>query len=164
MPALANSKHELFAQEVVKGISALQAYKLAGYTVKSNDVAQAAGSRLLSHVIVAARIAELKEAVAEKTVAGVVASREDVLAELRKIAFVEFGHEYVKASDKRASLVDIAKIEGWVIEKSEVRTGQLSALDEMSRDELSRLDAEISASLEDGNSGRGSKAPTSKPH
>ena len=60
MPALSNAKHEVFAQEVFKGGSARSAYVKAGYAVKSDRVADANASRLLTDAKVAARIAELQ--------------------------------------------------------------------------------------------------------
>jgi phage terminase small subunit len=56
---LKNSRHERFAQEIVDGECASAAYKLAGYSATGNS-AEAAASRLLSDVKVAARIEELK--------------------------------------------------------------------------------------------------------
>jgi hypothetical protein len=60
MPALANPKHERFAQEVVKGSSASAAYRTV-YDVKKGNAADASASRLLKSDKVAARVAELQE-------------------------------------------------------------------------------------------------------
>lgn len=66
MPVLTNSKHELFAQEIAKGVSGREAYRTAGYTAKSDAGADVSASRLLKDAKVAARIAELQEGAAEK--------------------------------------------------------------------------------------------------
>lgn len=79
MPALANHKHELFAQALAKGDNATNAYKNAGYTAKGN-AAESAASRLLSDVKVQARVTELQERAAikaEKTAADIVAMLEE---------------------------------------------------------------------------------------
>lgn len=55
MPALQNPKHERFAVELSQGVSATQAYVIAGY--KPN---QPSAARLLSNVMVKARIAEIQ--------------------------------------------------------------------------------------------------------
>jgi phage terminase small subunit len=79
VPALANHKHELFAQALAKGDNATNAYKNAGYTAKGN-AAESAASRLLSDVKVQARVTELQERAAikaGKTAADIVAMLEE---------------------------------------------------------------------------------------
>jgi hypothetical protein len=79
MPALANHKHELFAQALAKGENATNAYKGAGYTALGNS-AEAAASRLLSDVKVQTRVSELQARAAikvEKTVADLVLMLEE---------------------------------------------------------------------------------------
>jgi phage terminase small subunit len=66
MSALANHKHELFAQGLAKGKSQEEAYRGAGYR---GD--RTAACRLATNVNVIARAAELKAKAAEKTVATV---------------------------------------------------------------------------------------------
>jgi len=66
MPALPNPRHELFAQAIAKGASQREAYKAAGYGVKSDAAADASASRLLSGGKVQARISELQSRAAEK--------------------------------------------------------------------------------------------------
>ena len=65
MPILTNTGHEQFAQSIVQGSSATEAYTAAGY---SEDGATASASRLMTHADVAARIQELKTARAAKVV------------------------------------------------------------------------------------------------
>lgn len=64
---LKNGRHEKFAQLLAKGMSAMEAYRQAGYkTTKGNDGSNAA--RLSGNERVAARVAEIKEAVANRMV------------------------------------------------------------------------------------------------
>lgn len=77
MPALSNSQHELFAQAVVKGSNATEAYKSAGYKATGN-AAEAAASRLLRDVKVQARIAELQSRIAD----GIVLTKQWVIEKL----------------------------------------------------------------------------------
>lgn len=61
MPVLPNPRHESFAQALAKGKSATEAYAQAGYRPN-----QPSASRLLSNVMVAARVEELQAKAAEK--------------------------------------------------------------------------------------------------
>lgn len=63
---LANARHERFAQELVKGCSQSEAYRLAGYTPSTANEANA--SRLVRNDKVAARLAELKGEAAKEAV------------------------------------------------------------------------------------------------
>lgn len=65
MPTLKNSKHEVFAQNVAKGMAQDAAYD-AVYHPKNRDSLRGNASRLSSNEIVAARINELKKFGAEK--------------------------------------------------------------------------------------------------
>lgn len=78
MPVLANSRHEIFAQEVAKGTPLDTAYALAGYNRRRQNA-----SRLMTKEIIRARIDELLSIAAEKS--GVTIQR--VITELAKIAF-----------------------------------------------------------------------------
>lgn len=62
MPALANARHERFAQELAKGKSQSEAYHLAGY-----EPSEPNASRLTRNDKVQARVAELQERAAIKT-------------------------------------------------------------------------------------------------
>jgi hypothetical protein len=66
MPILSNSKHERFAQNVTKGLSATKAYVSAGY---SKAGAEQNASRLMTKDDVLARIKELQTIVSERVVA-----------------------------------------------------------------------------------------------
>jgi phage terminase small subunit len=102
LSVLDNAKHELFAQAIAKGQSGREAYKAAGYVTKTDDVADAAASRLLRDVRVEARVKEILAGAAEQ--AGVTASR--VIAELARIGFA-----------------DIRKVVSWRAEVTTVTSG-----------------------------------------
>lgn len=84
MPALENPRHEAFARAVVKGMSGRDAYGVAGYKAKPR-AADASASRLLAGANVAARVAELKNEVAERVVSAKVMSLTEVLEEFSKL-------------------------------------------------------------------------------
>jgi len=62
MPVLSNPCHELFAQALAKGRTQVDAYAEAGY--KPHD---SSAARLLGNVRIAARVAELQEKGAERS-------------------------------------------------------------------------------------------------
>lgn len=111
MPALANARHERFAQELAKGKTADEAYAEAGYKPDRGNA-----SRLTAKDSVAARVAELKERAAVRTEITVASITDRLL----KIA--EKGEKSKSApllSVARASLMDAAKLNGLVVDKSE---------------------------------------------
>ena len=63
MPALANPRHELFAQAVASGKSASEAYRQCGANGKNADVHAA---RMMVNDGISKRVAELKEAQSKK--------------------------------------------------------------------------------------------------
>lgn len=73
MPALLNSRHEKFAQELAKGASASEAMKAAGFKSDRRN-----GTRLTTNEDIRRRVDELKE----RAATNVVLSREWVLEEL----------------------------------------------------------------------------------
>jgi hypothetical protein len=126
MPVLANERHELFAQGLAQGKTADEAYVEAGFKAnRGNATRMKADERIL------ARVAELLS----RAATGVVISRQRVLEELAALGFasLEPGGA-IKDATKRAALMDIAKLEGWVIERSE--TGKPGDFDRMTDDEL----------------------------
>ena len=78
MPALANPKHERFAQELAKGKTADEAYRLAGY-----KASRSAASRLSANVNISTRVKEILERAATR----VEITQAKVLEELAKIGF-----------------------------------------------------------------------------
>jgi hypothetical protein len=81
MPALANPKHEHFAQLITAGATPTKAYALTGYS--ENGAAQSA-ARLLRSAKVRARVSELQSAVAERAVEKAAVDKAWVLARLRE--------------------------------------------------------------------------------
>lgn len=129
MPVLDNARHERFAQALAKGRSATDAYTEAGY---AGD--RTAASRLSTNVNVQARLLELKTKSAEKTVL-TVASITDRLLKIAEKG--ETSNEAPMLSVARASLMDAAKLNGLVIDKS------LSAQTSV-EDLLDQLDGQVS--------------------
>lgn len=78
MPVLKNPKHELFAQEIAKGVTLESAYASAGYSPSRKNA-----QRLRTNEGVSRRIEEILSRAAQK--AGVTVER--VMAELAKIGF-----------------------------------------------------------------------------
>ncbi len=113
MAVLANSRHELFAQGVATGKPAREAYIAAGYSPNGAD---GAASKLQSIAKVFARINELKSEAAK----GAVLTIEGLTADLLRIAGkAEQLAEASGLSVARASIMDAAKLNGLVVDKSE---------------------------------------------
>ena len=66
MPELKNSRHELFAQNVAKGMTADAAYAAAGFTKNDGNA-----SRLKGNERISARIEELQKKIAERALVDV---------------------------------------------------------------------------------------------
>jgi hypothetical protein len=140
MPILRNARHERFAQLVAAGRRAGDAYMEAGYDCARHK-ARGHGHRLRTKEDVAARIRELlsKQLYVEERANAVAVerlalSKETVARELAGLAFARTGFERddgrmdlseVTGSHtavlqaKRQSLMDLAKLFGWVVEKRE---------------------------------------------
>ncbi len=137
MPTLANSRHELFAQHVVAGMSCVQAYMRAYGANERNARSHAA--RLRRRADVSRRIDEmLEEAAAE---VGISAIR--VLDELAAVAFasmgdfVDFGADGITLRDKASLTPDQLRA---VAEVTQSSTGvrvklhaKLDALEKLAR-------------------------------
>lgn len=109
---LKNQKHERFAQEVAKGKPKIEAYTSAGYKPDAG-----AATRLSKNVNVSARVAELQERSAERTVVTV----EGITQRLLNIAVKgEGGKDAPMLSVGRAALMDAAKLNGLIIDRSKV--------------------------------------------
>jgi phage terminase small subunit len=77
-------KHEAFVQAyITNGMNATKAYRAVYPKTKSDRIAQAASSRLLSNVMVQARIAEIMRVGAERAEV----TAEEVIRELKKLGF-----------------------------------------------------------------------------
>lgn len=128
MPALDNAKHERFAQLLAKGRSQTDAYREAGY---KGD--RTAASRLSTNVNVIARLAELQSRAADRTVISVASITESLLRIAQK---AEDLSESSGLSVARAAQMDVAKLNGLVVDKSvraeaslEDLLGQLDSLE-----------------------------------
>lgn len=150
MPILDNSRHEAFAQAIVKGLNATEAYKSVGYEAKGN-AAESAASRLLSDVRVTARIQELQARAAD----GVVVSKQWVLERLIENANRAMQAEAALDDDGKPvgeyrydgsvanrALELVGKELGMFIDRKEVRTG---ALDGASPDTLTEVREQLVA-------------------
>jgi len=108
---LKNSRHEKFAQELAKGKSQLDAYRAAGF--KPNE---SHASRLVSNGKVAARVAELKNAAAEKAVV----TAADIARQLDE------DRAFAKEMEAPAAMVSAtmgkAKVLGLIIDKQDHRS------------------------------------------
>ena len=133
MPALANPRHELFAQAVASGKSASEAYRQSGATGKNADV-QAA--KLVVKSSIRERVEELKEAQSKKCemtrdqlrqflVACILAKPEDASFNnpLCEITMSKAGPAAVFPS-KLGAAAQLAKLTGWnEVEKVSVEAG-----------------------------------------
>lgn len=86
MPVLSNPKHERFAQELVKGATADQAYVSAGYKQNRFNAA-----RLNTNEHIRARVEEILNRIAQKVEAKVEATLERTLEEISRISYADIG-------------------------------------------------------------------------
>jgi phage terminase small subunit len=113
MAALENARHERFAQELAKGKTQEQAYIDAGY---SPDAARVNASRLMTNDNISGRVDELKQEIAKVAVLDVAA------VVTRLVRYADKGEQLAEAaglSVARASMMDAAKLLGFVVDKSE---------------------------------------------
>lgn len=122
MGVLANARHERFAQEVAKGASATAAYAAAGYKPCDQNA-----SRLMRNDKVRNRVTELKGAIAQRTTLTVASLTERLL---RIASKGEDNGGASMLSVARAALMDAAKLNGLVIDRStrELSEDQMRAL------------------------------------
>jgi phage terminase small subunit len=113
MPVLKNPRHEKFAQAVVEGKSAAEAYADAGFKPQRQNAA-----RLMTNDDVVARIKELQAEGAERTLVSI-ESLTNELEEARRLAMAD----EKGASAAVAAVMGKAKLHGLLIEKNE-HTGQ----------------------------------------
>jgi phage terminase small subunit len=111
MTALKNARHERFAQELAKGETADAAYEAAGYSANRGNA-----TRLKANESVAARVAEIQGRAAQR-VEITVASITDRLLKIAERG--EKSNDAPKLSVARAALMDAAKLNGLVVDKSE---------------------------------------------
>lgn len=124
MPALSNTRHERFAQELAKGLSQADAYVSAGYRQS-----RSAAARLAADVNICARVAEIAERVAVRTEVTAAALTDRLMrvvdvAEKTGVQFDDAGEPTASSSKHlgvlRAAIMDIAKLNGLVVDKAEL--------------------------------------------
>lgn len=113
MPALENSRHERFAQGLAKGRSQSDAYTEAGYRES-----RSAAARLAADVNICARVSEIQERAATRTEISVASITERLLAIASK---GEASDDAPMLQAARASLMDAAKLNGLVVDKSDAK-------------------------------------------
>ncbi len=114
MPALANSRHEIFAHELAKGASQMAAFRTAGY-----KPIEANACRLANNDKVVIRVHELKAAAAERTIC-TIHDIADQLDEDRR-----FARELENASAAISATMGKAKVLGHLSEKVDL-TGSVT--------------------------------------
>ena len=125
-------KQEKFCLEYAKSGNQRQAYLLAGYKCQSDEVADAAASRLLRNVNVQARLAELAEEAKNVSIADIIEMQQTLTSIIRKqmteeVIVVESVGDYMteaRKMDKEPSIKDIinaittlGKMQGAFVEK-----------------------------------------------
>jgi phage terminase small subunit len=139
MPVLKNARHELFCQNLAKGMTQTEAYTAAGY--KDSPLSRMHANRLATKEYIRIRVAELMSRNIQKQdeMVAITTERLVVLAEeARQKAMSERGG----AAAAIQALTAIAKLTGRWIEKSETTT---------KTDDLSSMsDAELAAIVRQG--------------
>jgi phage terminase small subunit len=110
---LKNARHERFAQELAKGKSQSEAYKLAGYDATGN-AAEVNAARLLRNAQVSARVGQLKQRAAEKVIVTVA----DIAQQLDEDR--QFVRELKQAAAAVSASMGKAKVLGLLEDKSKV--------------------------------------------
>lgn len=112
MPALENPRHERFAQALAKGETADAAYVAAGYEENRGNAA-----RLKANESIERRVAEILDRAATRAEITVASISERLL----KIAAKGEGKsEAPLLSVARAALMDVAKLNGLIVDKREM--------------------------------------------
>lgn len=123
---LKNARHERFAQELAKGNAQHDAFMTAGFKAKGN-AARANASRLLTDANVSARVTELKGKAAERTVVTIENLTDRLLAIAAK---GEGAADAPLLSVGRAALMDVAKLNGHIVDRSKIGLDLSDATDE----------------------------------
>lgn len=110
---LKNARHERFAQELAKGKAQHDAFQLAGFKASGN-AARVNASRLLTDANVAARVLELKEKAAERTIVTVA----DIAQQLDEDR--EFARDLKQAAAAVSASMGKAKVLGLLEDRSKV--------------------------------------------
>lgn len=108
------AKQERFVLLIVKGETQSTAYEKAGYGVKSTKVAATNASNLMKKPNIQGRIAELQANLAKKTVITLESLTQELLdIKAKAVAAGSFGPAV-------AAVVAVAKLHGFMVDKSEV--------------------------------------------
>ena len=94
MPELENPRHELFAQNVAKGMTQEKAYIASGFWSDNEGSRRAKASQLFAKGIIAARIKELLAENAKAVQEEVIITAKEVLSELKRIGLSDVGQLY----------------------------------------------------------------------
>jgi phage terminase small subunit len=111
MPSLQNTRHERFAQELVKGASQAEAYVSAGY-----KPSRSAAARLAADVNICARVAEIQNRAAVRTEITLA----DIIDELEEARQIALGAPSPQTASAVAATMGKAKLLGLVVDKSQV--------------------------------------------
>ena len=112
MPTLENSRHELFAQELAKGSTADAAYVAAGFSANRGHA-----TRLKANESVERRVAEILSKAANRTEITVATLTERML---KITAKCEISGEANKLNIARQTIMDLAKLNGVIVERREI--------------------------------------------
>jgi phage terminase small subunit len=135
MPVLSNPRHERFCQELAKGNSAEEAYRLAGYNSTGNSV-RVCASKLLTNVTIAHRRDEILEKAAKRAEV-TVQSLMDEADEIRRLALA--AEQYAAAL---GAVREKGVLSGKRIERSEAgEPGEFERLEDMEVYEMLRQQA-----------------------
>lgn len=113
MGALANPRHERFAQELAKGKTADEAYQEAGYAENRGNA-----TRLKANESVAARVVELQERGAVR----VELTLADIIAELDEARRAALTAPTPQTGSAVAATMGKAKLLGLIVDKAEVKS------------------------------------------
>ncbi len=125
MPVLKNARHEKFAQNLAKGMSATEAYEKAGYKANGPNA-----GRMTKNDEIVERVAELQNRAAEKTGYTIVKATAE-LEEARQLAATEKN----PAAMVSASMGK-AKVNGLLVDKHLVG---MKRIEDMNENELRTL-------------------------
>jgi phage terminase small subunit len=110
-----NEQQERFCRAIVEGMNQRDAYVAAGYKTTTAGATDAAASRLLSDVKIAARLAELRQPIA---------NRFEITTDFLATELLNVWKASIGADDRtnaRQALMDIAKLTGRIVDMSRVQ-------------------------------------------
>ena len=141
MPVLDNPRHEIFAQGIAKGLAQREAYRLAGYSSKTDAAIDASASRLVSESKVRARIKEIQSTAAVETAL----TLEEHMKELKLLRELAEAEGDIKAAI--AAEVKRGEVRQFYVKRTEV--GGPGAFDQLTDAELQQQIVEQTKELAD---------------